>query len=142
MAFKLDWKPVLQAVALKDYHPDYADNVIQVCVNPQPAFWQERTDLMKEFERRSGEAQKRLFEMQQQQQPPDASIVSAFTDWSENEFMPMINDWYARLWSFGSDPWTVADVNVINETDSHLLTWLKDRSIELIEDHRLDRKKK
>ncbi len=137
MAIKIMWKPVLQALALKDYHPAFGKETIMVCVNPKPEFFAERTALMADYSRRLVEVQAAL-----QAKAPDATEKNdAFNEWSEKTFLPGMQDWFARLWSFGEEQYTTSDINEYEQVDPHLATWLKRRSIEMIDEHAYARKK-
>jgi hypothetical protein len=147
MAFKVTWQPVLRVLALKDYHPAFADEMINVCVNPQPDFWQERETLQNEYSQRLFEAQaatikagsaKEDVEELARRRDEKTAELDAYT---KQFFLPGIQDWFARLWSFGDEKWTGEDLNDLENTDPHLLAWLKRRSIEMIEEHRAGRKK-
>ncbi len=150
MAFKLTWKPVLQALALRDYHPDYGENVIMVCVNPQPEFLQERATLMEEYSKRFADiklAEAKLTAARTTGKE-DAELalqfqeqIQAFNTWMEQVFVETANDWFARLWSFGADQFTGADLKQYDEIDPHFLTWLKNRSMDMIDEHRQGKKK-
>jgi hypothetical protein len=147
MAFKIEWKPVLQALALSEYHPAYAENTIMVCVNPEPEFWQERAKLMEEYSKRLIELQALMTEARDGSKATTEDIEAAeqkneaFNQWAQQTFLPGMDDWFARLWSFGDEKWNKDDLNQFESTDSHLLTWLKTRSMEMIEEHRTARKK-
>ena len=123
------WKPVLQALALKGYHPDY-DQVIMVCINPQPEILQECGDVLQEYSLRIAELQK--------QKPgacPDQKLTE-LTSWLEKQVEPKINQWFARLWSYGSETFTADDLAGIHHVDPHLLNWLKRRTLEMINSQR------
>lgn len=141
MAFKITWKPVLQALALRDYHPAYSENTIMVCVNPQSEFWKERADLLEKNARRYAESDPAT-NTRKKMDPGDVQkMASEYLSWFEQEFVPKANDWFARLWSFGEEQFTVDDLKEYNEIDPHFLVWLKQRSIEMIEEHRQGKKK-
>lgn len=145
MAFTIEWKPVLQKLHLRDYHPDYGDNAITVCVNPKPGFLSERDELRSEYSRRALEIQEATRKFQTSRQDKDRQeaerLGTEFNAWCKQAFLPGTQDWFARLWSFGDDPWTAADLEQIESTDEHLVIWLKMRSIEMIDNHRTALKK-
>ena len=145
MPFKLEWKPVLQALALKEYHEAYDGNVIMVCVNPKPEFLQERATLMNEYSRRLFEAQaaaqKSEVSGQKEDQQDATAKATAFSDWCEMTFLPGMQRWFAALWSFGDEQFTTIDLDAYDREDPHFLTWAKRRSIDLIEAHGTARKK-
>lgn len=138
MKFEIKYKPVLQPLPLSGYHPDYGTESLQVCVNPPKAFMEEREALLKEQAERSDAAS-------EQMKDPAAEVkqqaVDSLNEWAETVYLPQMNAWFARLWSFGDDKWSADDLGKIHETDAHLLTWLKVRSIEMVDAHRLARKK-
>ncbi len=148
MAFKVTWKPVLQALALRDYHPDYGENVIMICVNPQPEFYAERTALMAEYSKQliqmQAATQKATIlkgEAKEETSEQAAQLNQAFSVWAEQTFLPGMQGWFARLWSFGAEQFTVDDLDEYEKVDPHLLAWLKRCSMEMIEEHRQGRKK-
>jgi hypothetical protein len=147
MAIKIEWKPVLQPLMLKDYHPEYGDEKIMICVNPQPAFWQEREALLREYRQRNGEIsllQKRAEISQGDAVEAGRKATEAyisFIEWGETSFVPSMLGWFARLWSLGGEPYMEDDIRQFQEIDPHLLTWLQTRSIEMIETHASARKK-
>ena len=148
MAIRIEWKPVLQALMLRDYHPDYGEERIMVCVNPQPEFWRERTTLMTEHARLYAAAdvanQKVGTASEDQKQAAEIAAGQKATEymlWLEQTFLPGINGWFARLWSFGEDQYTLEDINEYHQVDEHFVTWLKTRSIEMIEAHASAKKK-
>jgi hypothetical protein len=144
MAFKIEWKPVLQALPLSDYHPEYADNTIMVCVNPKPEFMKERDALMAEYSKRLLKAQaaaKKADNGELADKAAAEATTAAFSEWSENVFLAGMQDWFARLWSFGEEKFSLADLNEYEQLDPHLTAWLKRRSMEMIEEHRIARKK-
>lgn len=145
MAFKIEWKPVLQTLALKEYHPGYGEEVIMVCVNPQPEFWQERQELLNEFARRMREAdtavQKASITPSDELRDAAEKAAGEFGEWSRGTFVPAIWAWFAKLWSFGEDTWTPEEVAELDATDTHLTSWLNTRSIDMINEHKSARKK-
>ncbi len=148
MSIKITWKPVLQALALKDYHADYGDEKIMVCVNPQPAFLRVRSQLMNDYAGRYSEvelldkkAQIASDERKHEAETAAGRASTELMDWAEKVFIPGINGWFASLWSFGDDTFTVEDLNEYHSVDPHFLNWLKARSIEMIENHASARKK-
>lgn len=137
MAFKIQWKPVLQALELKGYHPDFAGHTIMVCVNPNPELWKERTDLQNENARRYAEVA-----LATEKKAPNAEKLAAdYITWFDQTFVPRANEWFAKLWSFGEEKFTVQDLDEYNTVDPHFLGWLKQQSITMIEEHRIGRKK-
>ena len=145
---KLTWKPVLQALALKEYHPDYGDEKIMVLVNPTPEFMGEYVALRNEYAVRSVEVQRLMLsaETASDADKPAAKEQAVqkdqeYTAWVNDIFLPGMDDWYARLWSFGSDKYTVADLAEFNKVDPHFVTWAKASSVEMIDVHRTARKK-
>ena len=141
MAFKIEWKPVLQALALKDYHPAYGSETIMVCVNPSPELWQERTNLQNENARRYAESNPESNARTNMDRAEIEQKAAEYLTWFAQEFVPQANDWFARLWSFGEEKFTVEDLAQYNNVDPHFLAWLKQRSIEMIDEHRTGRKK-
>lgn len=148
MAIRIEWKPVLQALPLKDYHADYGDVKIMVCVNPQPGFWAERRQLLAEYTRRSDEAEllQKKAEIASPERKQEAEILAgqtaaAFLEWGAGEFVPAMHAWFAKLWSFGGDQYTVEDIRQYQEIDPHFVNWLTARSIEMIDQHASARKK-
>jgi len=148
VAFKLEWKPVLQALALKDYHLEYEDNVIQVCVNPQPDFLQERTALMVENSSLLMRVQRATQNIAQAKGDDLEAATQAareardsFNTWIQQGFLPGIQNWFARLWSFGNETFTAEDLDEYEKVDPHFLNWLKRRSMEMIDEHQAGRKK-
>jgi hypothetical protein len=149
MPVKIEWRPVLQPLMLKEYHADYGEERIMVCVNPRPDFLRERSDLIAEYTRRAAEMQllankARIAGMGDgitltKQQADDAA--AALIAWGESTFIPAMHNWFARLWSFGDDRYTAADVDQYQEIDPHFVAWAKARSIEMIEAHASARKK-
>jgi hypothetical protein len=146
MAFKIEWKPVLQALALSEYHPEFADNVIMVCVNPAPQFLQERQDLLAEYSKQLVEAKAAADTAETSPNDQEAERLAmekgtAFDDYLNQTFVPKMQDWFAGLWSFGEEKFTVEDLDEYEKIDPHLLAWLKRRSIEMIDEHRAGQKK-
>ena len=149
MAVKIVWKPVLQVLALKDYHPDYGDEKIMVCVNPQPEFWREYTRLLSENARQYADAdlhqkaasaalnddERRALEISA------GAKATEYMVWIERTFIPSLDSWFAKLWSFGEDKYTLEDVTEFQNVDEHFLTWAKARSIEMINGHASAKKK-
>ena len=148
MAVKIEWRPVLQPLMLKEYHPDYGNECIMVCVNPEPSFWQERQSLLAEYSRRVADVDllQRKAQIASPENKHEAEIragqaSTAFLEWGEREFIPGMHDWFARLWSYGDDKYTRSDVDQYQEIDPHFAAWAKARSIEMIETHASARKK-
>jgi hypothetical protein len=148
MAIVITWKPVLQALMLRDYHADYGDEKIMVCVNPQPVFWRERSDLLSDYARQLGDVN--LLKSKAEIATGDAAIeagqkyTEAFTNfinWGETTFVPGMHAWFAKLWSFGGEQYTAADLDQYQEIDPHFASWAKARSIEMIDAHASARKK-
>ena len=137
MKIQFKYKPVIKPLYLREYHPDYGDETIEVCVNPAPAFLQQRSALSEENARRYAESAKAI----EKKAENAAELVAAYMDWFNTEFNNRADEWFAKLWSFGADQWTAQELQVIKETDPHFLNWLKNRSVEMIEEHRLGRKK-
>jgi len=138
MAFKITYKPVLEPLPLSGYHPDYGVESLQVCVNPPAELWEEREALLKE---QVDHSEAVLEQIKKAKAEKKQEAIDALNQWAETVYLPKTNDWFARLWSFGDDKWTAADLLNVHETDAHLLTWMKNRSIEMVEAHRLARKK-
>jgi hypothetical protein len=139
MKFQIVWKPVLVPLYLREYQPEYGDECLQVCVNPATQFLTEKVALGEEYALRYAETAKL---MTADDKKLAEKKVADFLEWNNTEFMDRADGWFATLWSFGADQWTPADLKLIKETDPHLLTWLKNRSMEMIEAHKQDRKKK
>jgi len=156
--FKFEYKAVIEPLRLGEYHPDYGQESIEVCVNPRPEFMDERSkllneyteryaktnDLMKEREnlqtkqvKRPAKTEKRIDELNDLIEQSAAD----FLEWNDKEFVPQANAWFARLWSFGEDEWSVEDTQQIQEQDPAMLNWLKKRSMEMIEAHKEGAKK-
>lgn len=148
MAVKIVWKPVLQPLLLREYHPDYGDEKILVCVNPQPAFLKERSELMAENSRRLAEVgllkQKAEIAGSENREQAEQKYNQAFAEyvaWGETVFLPAVQAWFAQLWSFGPEQYTAADLDQYQEIDPHFASWAKVRSMEMIEQHASARKK-
>ena len=148
MAFIVTWKAVLQALMLRDYHPDYGEECVMVCVNPQPEFMAEHVQFRRDYSIKITNVQ--LLTKKAEQDSGDTKresdiaagrAAAEFLDWTDKTFLPGINDWFARLWSYGDDKFTSDDLAQIERVDPHFLTWLKTRSIEMIEAHGSARKK-
>lgn len=128
------WTPVLQPLYLRDYNSAIAtDECFQVCVNPERAFMAERAKMIGEFT-------ERFRAYSQAVKEGNTKEAAAFEAWSI-EFTQRINEWFARLLSFGEDKYTAAEIAQIGETDSHLLNWLQVECVRMIDAHRDGRKK-
>ena len=131
----IKWIPVLQPLYLRDYNSAVStDDHFQVCVNPERSFIEERSQLLREYSDRF-RAYSQLLK--------DGNLEAAkdFERWSEGEFMMRVNDWYARLLSFGEDTYTADELAEIGRVDMHLLNWLQSECVQMIEAHRSQRKK-
>ena len=129
MAFKIEWRPVLQPIALREYHEGYGTETIMVCVNPTREFMQDRNELIQKNRELTEAMNKAGTEEEKIARPRE------YLQWYSETFLPKMQDWFARLWSYGSDQWTADDLNAMHETDAHLLEWLKNRSMEMIVVH-------
>jgi hypothetical protein len=113
--------PILRALELKNYHPDYAGKVIWVCVN-QPYIVKEIYELLRGY---------RL--LTEETPEPDDRKAEELVALFEQNVDPKINECFARLWSYGPDSFTAKNLAEYQATDPHLITWLKTRSLEIVE---------
>lgn len=135
MKVMLTWQPVLEKLPLKKYNPAVStDDHFMVCVNPDRSFMDERAALMREFASRFDAYSKAL-------KDKDEAAIEAFNEWSEQVFNARVNDWYARLLSYGDDKYTAEDLAEYGRVDAHFLNWLYAECIQMIEAHKSNRKK-
>jgi len=139
------WTPVLQPLTLSEYNPAASkEGAFQVCVNPPRGFTEERTELVREFVRRNNEY-KRAVEgggaKSEDQARADVETIKAYSAWLDETFFPGLDDWFARLLSFGEDQFDAEEIAGIRRVDEHLFNWLTASCIRMIDDHRDARKK-
>lgn len=142
MAKSHNWKPILKPLQLSDYHPAYGAEKILVCVNPERKFWNQLSQLVRTWQERYKETA-RLNNAVKSAQGSDkrAAEISAgqkageFFIWGTQVYQQEYDGWFARLWSFGDEKYTAADLAEYRKLDTALVTWLQKRSIELICEH-------
>jgi hypothetical protein len=118
------WKPILQALALKDYNEDFAGQVIWVCINPPADLLLEILgaciDYTREYESRVADIQKL-----------DPGAIEELTR-IKQESSQRINTCFAKLWSLGEDKYSAADLAEYQRTNPSLFKWLLDESAKMI----------
>jgi len=141
-----EWRPVLELLPMSGYYKDAPPNEgFMVCVNPTREFKQERVDLMNEFSRRFvvyNAALKKKKAQNEEERAADEKITTEFLTWSGDTFIPATDGWYARLLSFGPDPYAAADIAEMRKVDEHFVNWLYAECVRMIEEHASAGKKK
>lgn len=117
---------IIRPLALKDYAPEMEAVIFQVWVNPPRAvlskYWQAQTDLAHDIKEKNVDNVD--------------SIISA------------VQEFAVEVWSKGDEDsrWTIEEVIQLwehcQETDPALWAWLIGNTINMIQDHRNDVKKK
>lgn len=148
---KLNIARFIKPLDLAEYAEPFKGQVVQVWVNPDLATVRRRDlliekynrmlknmlDLGKNVENASEKARQEIAEQARMQ-------IEAFNAFALGEFTDGINKWFADLWSQAEDPathWTVEELVHLNEQDPALYQWMKDRSVEMVERHRVREKK-
>lgn len=141
MAFKLKYQPVIQPLPLADYHQSFAPESIPVCVNPPAPFMAERDRWVEEYSKWHLDIYGSTGSGSKFQGDDLVEKMKEFDSWRENVFLPALNDWFARLFSYGDEKYTAEDLAEYGQVDAHFLAWLKQRAMEMIQEHRTGVKK-
>jgi len=142
MPFVLVWKPVLKPLKLSDYHPDFGKEVILVCVNPQKEFIKLRDDLIEQNAIRFAKTIEPPTTTDKAVQVGETrQKVDEFLHWQDEVFHPKTDEWFAKLWSFGDEQYTVDNIRQYEDVDPHFVNWLRVQSVEMIREHSTGKKK-
>ena len=123
---KIDMKPILKAIELKEYDPRLEPETVEVWVNPPRKFTAVRED-----------AYRNLFENKTDQAPETVQG-------NLETFNQIMFGWHAELWSKGADVerhFTLAEVSELNEADPAFFSWLLRESAQALQEHRKGQKK-
>ena len=144
MPFPVIYHPVVHVLALKEYHASYGDaETLQVWVNPPKDVLREHSALVNEFVQREASSRVSL-EMAGKSNAQASEAMremDEFNDWVANTYLPRLDEWYARLWSQGSESYSAEDVRKFGEVDEALANWLRRKSMSMISAHRSGQKK-
>lgn len=148
---KLNISKVIEPLDLGEYAEAMRGQTVQVWVNPDRATIRQRELLLDEYNRRLREMNESAAKTKDasKKSTPDLAEkfrakMDEFAAYATGEFLQGIHEWFANLWSQGSDPakhWTADELVELNEADPALYQWLKNMSIEMITGHR-EREKK
>ena len=145
---KIDIRPLVRPIYLRDYADEYGDEAIYVWVNLPRKLRIEHFEIVRDFEV-VVEDRKEL-EEQLTQAIADGSEESeldeqVISDHEEklNEMSRRLYGWFATVWSQHQDEsthWTTDEVNELVDTcldaDPRLWSWIQDEHWRLINEHR------
>ena len=144
---KLNISKVIQSLELGGYAEEMQGQAVKVWVNPDLAVLRRRETLIEKYNRLLKNltdvpeaADKHKIKAAEQVR----ERLEAFNEFALGDFVNGIHDWFAELWSQSADPathWTREELVQLNEADPALYQWMKNRSIEMIEAHRVREKK-
>ena len=144
---KIEIKPLVRPVYLREYAEEYGDEAIWVWVNPPRLLRLEHWDIVKDFQAVVDD-RTALIEALEEGAEPDADAVASL-DQQIEELSRRLYGWFAKLWSKHDDAdthWTAGDVEGMVEacldSDPRLWDWVQDRHWELVREHREGVKKK
>lgn len=142
---------IIEPIDLGDYAADMKGQTVQVWVNPDLATLRRRELLIEKYNRMTSA----MLELGKKAgSAPEAgraklaketkAQIEEFNEFALGEFASDINAWFAELWSQSPDPsshWTLDELVKLNEADPAFYQWLKNRSVEMLAQHRNHEKK-
>lgn len=142
---------IIEAIDLGEYAEAMKGQTVQVWVNPDLATLRRRELLIEKYNRLTSA----MLELgQKAANAPEAgraklaretkAQIEEFNSYALGDFASGINAWFAELWSQSPDPsthWTVEELAGLNEADPAFYQWLKNRSVEMLAQHRNRQKK-
>lgn len=161
---KIDIKPLVRAIALRQYAEEYGDQVVWIWVNPPRQLRLEHWDIVQDFQAvtdsraeflkplegavKAAEEAEAAGEQAPELPELDADVLASL-DQQINDLSRRLYGWFAELWSKHNDDethWTADDVLVLVEAcldaDPRLWDWLQDEQWRLLREHREGVKKK
>lgn len=156
---RFEIRPVLQPLDLGEYEEIYRGTCLQVWVNPPSDFLKERDQLLFEYARRfrhqigrqaqaRDEIAKARFAIARKARIENSekqleTAVDEFNRWITETWHPALNEWFSKLLSKGQPEShvTAEKLKDVDDKDSTLLDWIKNRCLVMIEDY-ADGKKK
>lgn len=141
MPFVLVWKPVLRELRLADYHPDFGNETIAVCVNPSPETVKRRDDLIEQNAIRFTKTVEPATAKKKQARILEAKgKIDEYTRWMNDVYHVQMDQWFAELWSFGVEKYTIETIKEYRDVDPAFVNWLFVQSIEMIKEHNTGKK--
>lgn len=117
-------QPIVRALRLSEFAPEYGETAIQVWLNPPKSLTDERLALARRaLATKTADEQSALAELER----------------IGRETM----DWLAKVWSAGAPEtrWTAVEIGELVELDSGLYRWLLARTWQMIAEYRSGEKK-
>ena len=147
---KLEVPKIVRSLHLSDYAESMGEQVVTVWVNPPADLLRTRDELVRSVYEKSLEAARET--LSDENLTADAlleramrSLGDVLSEDEANELDAQMHAWLATIWSQGGDVWTVDDVAELQAdcraTDPYLMTWLSQRTRQMIHAHRIGAKK-
>lgn len=131
---------VIQDIDLGEYHEAYAGKFVKVWVNPPREVKRTREETLQKLAQTRGNLLKRI-ESNEQSGVDMLEVVKQAFEKIDNTTL----DWFALIWNQSSDPdceWPVEDIRALYDGDPAFYVWLTHRTVQMIEDFRVESKKK
>ena len=129
---KFEIKQIIKAVDLGEYAEVYRGKTLRVWVNPPRAVWREYEGVLDENQRRVAEML------------GDKTRIEEHAKWAAEIFVPVVHDWYAKMWSQSDNPaehWSADEIAELSEADPALYEWMQRRSLRELTEFRKAEKK-
>lgn len=146
---KIQIQKIVRPLDLGEYAHELKGQVVQVWINPDRITSRGRELLVEEYNRRLGALNKspellEKIKASEDRQKELQQEIESFNTWAMGDFINGIHQWFADLWSQGADKesqWIAAELVELNEKEPALYGWMKNQSMQMIEDHRNREKK-
>lgn len=134
---RIEIPKIVKKMALAEYAEEFGEQVLVVWVNPPREMLNRYNDLVKMVQKVMDET-----ESSKKVRLPEDDISRLNAEM--NEIKHKLAAWYAEIWSQGDVPVSAEEVNDLlsaaHESDPAFETWMIDRTLSMIREHREIRK--